>query len=218
MRSRRRRRRRARSIHSANRLGNRYNGSAADIDGAAPDAPGSAVHGDGLEVGNWPGCDDLPLPPQRTAVLSHLGITIPPLLAAPRDAELARGFEKTQWSDRPRLQTVAPRQARGDTSRRRSEAIARLARAVQDFAPAPVVVASRLGASREVRRGGHHLVVGAIADRRVGFAPVHVENLPAGVGIGLTTGTVSAGDTGGVGKVIRHRLMARISIAMSFPY
>src|SRR5215831_19370649 len=48
----------SRSIHSANRLVSRYNGSGADIDGAAPDPPGSAVHGDGLDVGNWPGCDD----------------------------------------------------------------------------------------------------------------------------------------------------------------
>jgi len=89
---------------------------------------------------------------------------------------------------------------------------------VQDLAPAPVVVAARLGASREVRGGGHHLVVGAIADRRVGFAPAHVENLLAGVGIGLTTGTVGAGDTGGVRKVIRHRLMVRISIAIPLSY
>jgi len=89
---------------------------------------------------------------------------------------------------------------------------------VQEVAPAPVVVAARLGAAREVRGGGYYLVVGAIAGRRVGFAPAYVENLLAGVGIGLTTGTVGAGNTGGVRKVIRHRLMARISVAILFPY
>jgi hypothetical protein len=51
----------------------------------------------------------------------------------------------------------------------------------------------------------------------VGFAPAHVENLQAGVGIGLTTGTVGASDTRGVRKVVRHlRFMARISIAIPF--
>ena len=89
---------------------------------------------------------------------------------------------------------------------------------MQDVAPAPVVVAARFGASREVRGGGHHLVVGAIAGRRVRFAPAHVENLLAGVGIGLTIGTVGAGDTGSVRKVIRHRVMARINITIPFSY
>ena len=87
---------------------------------------------------------------------------------------------------------------------------------MEDVAPLPVVVAARLGAAREVRGGGHHLVIGAIAGRQVGFAPAYVENLLAGVGIGLTTGTVGAGDTGAVLKVIRHRLMARVSVAIPF--
>jgi len=88
---------------------------------------------------------------------------------------------------------------------------------VKDVAPAPVVVAARLGASREVRGGGHHFVIGTVAGRRVGFAPAHVENLLAGVGVRLTTGTVGAGDTRGVRKVIRHlRFMARIGIAIPF--
>ena len=89
---------------------------------------------------------------------------------------------------------------------------------MKDVAPAPVVVAAGLGASREVRGSGHHFVIGAISRRRVGFAPAHVENLLAGVGVGLTTGTVGAGDTRGVRKVIRHRLMARICIALPFSY
>ena len=83
-------------------------------------------------------------------------------------------------------------------------------------APAPVVVTTRLGASREVRGGRHHFVVGAISYRRVGFAPAHVENLQARIGIGLTTGTVGAGDTRGVREVVRHRLMARVCIANPF--
>jgi len=87
---------------------------------------------------------------------------------------------------------------------------------VEDGAPAPVVVAARLGASREVRGSVHHFVIGATSRRRVGFAPVHVENLQAGVGIGLTTGTEGAGDARGVRKVVRHRLMARIKYRRPF--
>src|SRR5262249_30849827 len=76
---------------------------------------------------------------------------------------------------------------------------------VQDVAPASVVVAARLGASRKVRGRGHHFVFGAVARRKVGFAPTHVENLKAGVGVGLAAGTVRAGNTRCVRKVIRHR-------------
>src|SRR5207245_4816342 len=91
-----------------------------------------------------------------------------------------------------------------------------LAAAVEYVAPAPVVVAARLGAPRQVRGRGHHFVVGAVTRRRVGFAPAHVENLLARVGIRLTTGTVGAGDTRSVREVVRHRSMARISIAIPF--
>jgi hypothetical protein len=83
-----------------------------------------------------------------------------------------------------------------------------LAAAVEDVAPAPVVVAASLGAPREVRGRGHHFVVGSITSRRVGFAPTHIEDLLARVGVGLTTRTKGAGDTRGVRKVIRHRFMA----------
>jgi len=76
---------------------------------------------------------------------------------------------------------------------------------VQDVAPASVVVAARLGASRKVRGRGHNFVFGAVARWKVGFAPAHVENLKARVGVGLTTGTVRARDTRCVRKVIRHR-------------
>src|SRR5262249_54394012 len=93
-----------------------------------------------------------------------------------------------------------------------------LAAAVTDVAPAPVGVAASLGAPREVRGRGHHFVVGSIASRRVGFAPAHVEDLLARVGVGLTTRTKGAGDTRGVRKVIRHRFMARIGIAIPFSY
>jgi hypothetical protein len=79
---------------------------------------------------------------------------------------------------------------------------------VKYVAPAPVVVAARLGASREVREGRHQFVVGAISCRRVGFAPAHVENFLARIGIGLTTGTVTPRDIGGVRKAINHRSSA----------
>ena len=91
-----------------------------------------------------------------------------------------------------------------------------LAATVEYVAPAPVVVASRLGAPREVRGRGHQFVVGAVTRRRVGFAPPHVENFLARVGIRLTAGTVRAGDTRSFREVVRHRSMARIDIAIPF--
>jgi len=91
--------------------------------------------------------------------------------------------------------------------------------AVDDVAPAPVVVAARLGTPRQVRGRGYHLVVGAVTRRRVGFAPAHVEDFLAWIGIGLTTRTIGAGDTWSVWKVIRHRFMARICCtAIPFSY
>ena len=87
---------------------------------------------------------------------------------------------------------------------------------MEDVAPAPVVVAAGLGASRQIRGGGHHFVIGAITRRRVGFAPAHVEDFLARVGVRLTTGTVGAGDTWSVREAVRHRSMARISIAIPF--
>src|SRR5262245_6940851 len=82
---------------------------------------------------------------------------------------------------------------------------------VQDVAPASVVVAARLGASRKVRGRGHHFVFGAVARRAVGFAPAYVENLKARVGVGLTTGTVRARDTRCVRKVICHRSSTHVT-------
>src|SRR4029453_3194076 len=79
-----------------------------------------------------------------------------------------------------------------------------LAPTVQDFPPAPVVVAAGLSAPREVRGSAHHVVVGAISCRRVGFAPAHVENVQARVGIGLTTGAICARDESGVRKASRQ--------------
>src|SRR6266850_3378007 len=86
-----------------------------------------------------------------------------------------------------------------------------LAAAVEYVAPAPVVVAARLGAPRQVRGGGHHFVVGAISRRGVRFAPAHVENVLARVGIGLTTGAVCARDIRAVRKVIRHHPSAHVT-------
>jgi len=59
---------------------------------------------------------------------------------------------------------------------------------VQHLAPAPVVVTARLGATREIGRGGHDLVVSAVARRGMRLAPAHVEDLQAGIGVGFTAG------------------------------
>jgi hypothetical protein len=88
-----------------------------------------------------------------------------------------------------------------------------LAPTVQYVAPAPVVVAAGLSAPREVRGSAHHVVVGAISCRRVGFAPAHVENVQARVGIGLTTGAICARDESGVGrKVVKAALLMSLHL------
>src|SRR5207302_9934854 len=89
------------------------------------------------------------------------------------------------------------------------------ASSVENLAPAPVVVPARLRASRQVGRGAHHGVVEAVAHRRVGFAPAHVEDLAAWVRFGLTARTVRAGNRGGVRDEIRHRSVASARIAIS---
>src|SRR5258705_1459783 len=82
---------------------------------------------------------------------------------------------------------------------------------VQHVAPGPVVVAARLGAPREVRGSDHDLVGGTISRWRVGFAPAHVENVPARVGIGLATGAICAPDISGVRKEIRQRCATHVT-------
>src|SRR5207247_10779949 len=73
---------------------------------------------------------------------------------------------------------------------------------VQHLAPAPVVVTARLGATREIGRGGHDLVVSAVARRGMRLAPAHVEDVQAGIGVGFTAGTIRARN----GRVLRNAL------------
>src|SRR5207245_3407639 len=76
---------------------------------------------------------------------------------------------------------------------------------VDHLAPAPVVIAARLGAPGKIGRGDHRLVVGAVARRGVGLAPAYVEDLQARVRVGLTTGTIRSGNGRGVRNELRHR-------------
>src|SRR3989475_12288695 len=74
---------------------------------------------------------------------------------------------------------------------------------VQHLAPAPVVVTARLGATREIGRGGHDLVVSAGARRGMRLAPAHVEDLQAGIGGGVPAGTIRPAHGRGCRKGLR---------------
>ena len=105
-----------------------------------------------------------------------------------------------------------PRPTPGSTCRRRSR---RLPRAMHQLAPAPIVVASGLGASRQERLCADRGVVGAVPGGGVRRTPAHVEDLATRIGVGLAVGTVGASDSGGVGQEVRHRSIARNAIAIS---
>src|SRR5262245_36886921 len=100
--------------------------------------------------------------------------------------------------------STCPLRSRDTRPRRRRESLTQDVATVEYVAPAPIVVAARLSTPREVRRGGDHFVVGATWRLRVGFAPAHVKNVLARIGIGLTAGAVCARDIRRVRKIIRH--------------
>ena len=69
---------------------------------------------------------------------------------------------------------------------------------MQQLAPASIVIATRLGASREKRFRTNRRVLGAVPRGRVRRAPANVEDLTAGIGVGLAVGAVGTSDSGGV--------------------
>ena len=85
---------------------------------------------------------------------------------------------------------------------------------MHQLTPAPIVVAARLRAAREKGLRPHRAVVGAAPRGRVRRAVANVEDLTAGIGIRLTVGAVWTSDSGGVRKEVRHRSMARKSVAI----
>jgi hypothetical protein len=89
------------------------------------------------------------------------------------------------------------------------------ARAMHQLAPASIVVAARLGASRQKGLGSHRAVVGAVPRGRVRRAPTDVEDLTARIGVGLAVGAIGTSDSGGVRQEVRHRSTARNSVAIS---
>jgi hypothetical protein len=128
---------------------------------------------------------------------------------APRDwcagspVALGTGNGSCRRTPRP-----TPRAAGGDRARH-------AARAVHQLAPASIVVAARLRAPRQKGLRPHRAVVGAVPRGRVRRAPTDVEDLTARIGVGLTVGAIGTSDSGGVGQEVRHRSIARSSVAIS---
>jgi hypothetical protein len=69
--------------------------------------------------------------------------------------------------------------------------------AMEQLAPAPVVLAACLSTSPRQRVGRHEQVVGASPGRSMGWAPTKLDEVTRGVGVGLTARTVGANDCGG---------------------
>ena len=77
-------------------------------------------------------------------------------------------------------------------------------RGVNQLAPPPIHLATRLRAAGEEPVGVHGRILGTIALRSVQLTPADVKNLADRVSIGLTAGAVGAGDGQAVGQMIRH--------------
>ena len=122
--------------------------------------------------------------------------------APPRGTALGAGSGSSRGASRP---------APGAAGRRRG----RHAPAVHQLAPPSIVVAPGLGAPRQERLGLHRGIVGAVPGGRVRRAPADVEDLTAGIGLGLAGRTVGTSDSGGVGQEVRHRSIARNTLAIS---
>src|SRR2546428_12935674 len=80
---------------------------------------------------------------------------------------------------------------------------------VVHLAPAPIVVAARLGATGKIGRGDHRLVAGAVARRGVGLAPAYGQVLRARAGAGPPTGTIASGSGRGGRNELRERSRPR---------
>ena len=85
---------------------------------------------------------------------------------------------------------------------------------MHQLTPAAVVVAARLRATRKESLRPHRGIVGAIPRGRVRRAVANVEDFTAGVGVWLTIWAVGTSDSRGVRKEVRHRSMARKSVAI----
>ena len=75
---------------------------------------------------------------------------------------------------------------------------------MEQLTPAAIAFAPCLGAARDDDRRGDGSVVRALARGHVRVAPVHVEDLYEGVGVGFTPGTVQPREDGGVGAKVAH--------------
>ena len=81
-------------------------------------------------------------------------------------------------------------------------------------APAAIGFAASFGAAGQRNADRDRAVVGAAPDRHVGDAPVDVEDFTAWIRIGLAGGTVRPGDRRAIAQVLRHRLVARTTVAI----
>jgi hypothetical protein len=87
---------------------------------------------------------------------------------------------------------------------------------MEQGAPAAIVFAAGLTTAGRIALHRDDLVVEASRYRSVRRAPPYVENLRARIGVRLARGTVRAGNRGRVSDRFRHRVMARIMVAISF--
>ena len=71
-------------------------------------------------------------------------------------------------------------------------------RAMQQLAPASIVVATRLRTAREKGLRPHRRVLGTAPRGRVRRAPANVEDFPARIGVRLTIGAIGTSNRGGV--------------------
>jgi hypothetical protein len=87
--------------------------------------------------------------------------------------------------------------------------------AVHQLAPASIVLAAGLGAAGQKRLCAHRGIIGTVPRGRMRRAPADVEDLTARIGVGLAIGAVGTSDRGAVGQEIRHRSIARSTVAIS---
>ena len=75
---------------------------------------------------------------------------------------------------------------------------------VEDLAPAAVVIATGLGAARQIRGSADQGVVEATAQRRMGLAPEHIKDLFGWVCVRLAAGAVQPSHQRCIRCVFRH--------------
>src|SRR4030095_2470723 len=89
---------------------------------------------------------------------------------------------------------------------------------MQQLAPASIVVATRLRTAREKGLRPHRRVLGTAPRGRARRAPANVEDFPARIGVRLAIGAIGTSNRRGVRQEVRHRPMAKDSVAISISH